>query len=221
MAGAGVEIKGDPIRDLLKLANGEVIRQLRPVIGDAAVEVVQRRLEELNETRPNKLGGPRTNFYANAATSTSWTVLPDGVLVSINQQGIRLRLEGTKPGNPIVPGPGKTFLTIPAVADAHGKRASDFAGQLVVSQVIDPRTGRLRRALVEAQATNLETKRRKGKASYQAGTVRTGRVAIFWLVRRVTQKPDPTVLPTREQLIARIFPEVEAEFRRLTDTPAS
>src|SRR6266849_6503257 len=73
----------------------------------AVVELVQDHFYRLNESRANKLGGQRANFYSQAAKATNFQETPDGFIVSVNHVGIRQRLEG----GPIAPRNVK-YLTI-------------------------------------------------------------------------------------------------------------
>lgn len=173
---------------------------LHPVIGRSAVNLFREHFFRLNAERPNRLGGPRTNFYADAARGTSSTSLPDGVLVSVNQVGIRQRWLG----GVIRPKKAK-WITIPMRAEAHGKRAREFNDLRFI--LIDPDTA----ALVRNEATELRRKRdrKTGKVTYVAGESRGGEV-MFWLKRSVTQKPDPSVIPLPDVIYGRLFADTGA-----------
>lgn len=170
--------------------------RLNPVIGRSVNNTVREHLFGLNQTRPNQLGGRRTNFYAQAARATNFKVISDSeILVSIPQVGIAQRFFGgtIKPK-------GKKYLTIPAHPSAHGKRAGEFAD--------------LRFAIVPGKGpalvlkTAIKAKRVKGDntLSYTGGDL----VVMFWLRRSITQKPDPTVLPYEELMTARVQDAVDA-----------
>jgi hypothetical protein len=150
---------------------------INPVIGRAASNTVVAHLRRLNNERPNQLGGKRTNFYASAARGTSYSVISDTeVTVSIAHVGIRQRFFGGK----IVPTGGRKFLTIPAAAEAHGKRAREFSDLEVVFGMGGRPIGLARKA--------------QGKRQF--GTI------LFRLVRSVNQRPDPSVLPDKATIAA-------------------
>src|SRR5712692_8801431 len=119
---------------------------VKPVIGRAVVQLVQHHFLRLNSSRANPLGGPRSNFYAQAARNTRYDVLTDGVLVSVSQIGIRQRLEGGE----ILPRNAK-YLALPAIAEAYGKRAREFPNLTILWRRIAGATRPV--ALVEAAAT--------------------------------------------------------------------
>jgi hypothetical protein len=162
--------------------------RLNPVIGRAAQNHVRDHLFRLNTERPNRLGGRRTNFYAAAARGTQFTTVAEGVLVSVNKLGIRQRFQGGE----IKPTGGRKFLTIPAIAEAHGRRAGEFNNLRFAMPGGKP-------ALVEADATLVKRTKKGFK-----GTTSVGGKIIFWLRRSVTQQPDPTVLPSPEALGAAV-----------------
>jgi hypothetical protein len=161
-------------------------------IGRGASERIRAHLFALDGTRPNRLGGRRTHFYAAAAKSTHYTAQPGEAEVTVSKVGIRQRLEGgtIRPVR-------KKYLTVPAVAEAHGRRASEFQ-----NLVLRYGAGGRPVALAEAPATQVAFERRKdGTARTVKGRGLGGRV-IFWLVKSVHQKPDPTVLPAEDQIAA-------------------
>lgn len=180
MAGLGIEIslRGDAPESVQALKAGLAPARLQPIVGRAAHQVYRKHLVGLNSARPNALGGTRTNFYTSAARGTQFRIQGDYVIVSINQVGIALRYFGGTVRPKV-----KKFLTIPARAEAHGKRASEF--DLVV---LWNRTG----PYALARRRDL----RAGLARDFVGPGRgRGAEVLFWLVKEVTQRADPTVLP--------------------------
>ena len=115
------------------------------------------------------------------------------------------------------------MLTIPASPEAYGMRAREFK-DLDVRRVLDPKTGVLRLALVRRASTQIRYVRRKNKdgtATLNAKPVReVGGEVMFWLVRKVVQKADPTVLPYAEQMSARALAAIQARFLRLQQKQA-
>jgi hypothetical protein len=177
-------------------------KSLNPPIGRAVVNVFKQHLFGLDRSRPNALGGARTNFYADAARGTHFDSLPDGVLISVNQVGFRQRVLG----GTITPKKAK-YLTIPARAEAHGKRASEF-NDLIVLRRGDHRFGEPY-ALARAVQTTLRV---TGSATASALGVRrfsrgeeTGAEVLFWLKKSVTQRRDPTAVPQTTDVYAAAF----------------
>ncbi|MBI5770832.1 MAG: hypothetical protein HZA93_23850 [Verrucomicrobia bacterium] len=175
--------------------------RLKPVVGRAAVNVVRRHFFALDRERPNALAGGRTHYYAGAARGTHFDVLPDGVMISVNQVGILQRILG----GTIVPKQAK-FLTIPARSEAYGKRASEFR-DLIILRRGDHQFGEPY-ALARAVSTIVH---RSGAADSlllggsrsSSGGLQGGEI-LFWLKRSVTQAPDPTVAPDTLALYAGI-----------------
>jgi hypothetical protein len=95
-------------------------RTAATVAGHAIAIVVRKHLLDYNTAHPNRLKGPRTNFYAAAATSVQNLSSPQGVIVRIPHEGIAQRYYG----GTIRPVRAK-FLTIPAAAEFHGTRAGE------------------------------------------------------------------------------------------------
>ena len=206
-------VAGDPAA-ARRLAAAIRPATINPVVGRSGVNTLREHFFGLNASRPNRLGGKRTQFYADAARGTSSVTQPDGALISVNQVGIRLRLLGgtVRAG---ANGSGKKWLTIPARAEAHGKRAGEFNDLRFVFFEHGA-------ALVRNEQTTLKRKRdrKTGKVSYVAGEERGGEV-MFWLKRSVTQKPDPGVLPRPELVAARLDRDVGAFVDRRIAGPSS
>lgn len=176
--------------------------RLQAIIGRSAANTYKQHLLGLNQTRANALGGPRTNFYAAAARGTSFRVVGDDVVVSISSVGIRQRYFG----GTIKPKTTK-YLTIPAIPEAHGKRASEFQGLRFA--IVPDEQGRQRPALVQGAQTLIRGRRSKGGVRFRAiGEIRER--VVFWLARSVTQQPDPTVLPYTELVETRVQRDVAA-----------
>lgn len=175
----------DQVTPLLKQVEGAVrTDRMNAEVGRSVVNRVQAHFFKLDQERPNALGGKRTHFYSSAAKSTQFTASADQAVVSINELGIRQRLEG----GPIAPVRGK-YLTIPAIAEAYGKRAREFSNLHLIYRRGEPI------ALVEGQATTVK----HGKKGYKATGAVGGKV-FFWLRKSVMQKADRGVLPSDEAI---------------------
>lgn len=157
---------------------------LNPVLARSATNKTRSHLFALDASRANTMGGARTHFYGQCARGTGSGILPDGFFVSINQVGYRQRLEG----GTIRPRASK-MLTIPARAEAYGKRALEFNNLRVamfksgaMALVTTPRTGGYAKASKKGVKLS--------KAAKMPGLV------MYWLVRSVYQGPDPSVMPS-------------------------
>lgn len=209
--GIRYSLQGDPgLAPLRKrIANP---KGLLSVAGRSGRNVVQKHLREKNRTSPNRMGGRRTHFYAKAADAVNFRLLNDHeVTVSINAVGIALRFHGTGglPGGRLRPINGR-YLTIPATPEAHGRRAREF-GDLEFGFAYDPELGRDRPALVRDGSQPLTRVAKRGGRKPAAGLPggdTTGE-PVFWLVKSVRQEGDDTVLPTEDNLFARVIADVE------------
>jgi hypothetical protein len=167
---------------------------LQHVVGGEVTRLLLDHLTALDADRPNALGGQRTHFYANAGKATSYAVQENGVTVSVNQTGIAQRYFG----GTIEPVNAK-YLTIPARAEAHGRRAGEFNNL----EVLFGRNGPY--ALAERQATSFSIRSRFDKSGNRQSAIKNrksvGGGIFFWLVKSVTQEPDPTVLPDEPSIL--------------------
>jgi hypothetical protein len=96
-------------------------RNLNAVGMRAAVNITRAYLFQINSERANKLGGARTNFYAQAARGTQGELRPEGFVIGINQVGMGQRYHGGT-----ITARNAKYLTIPVTAQAYGKRAREF-----------------------------------------------------------------------------------------------
>jgi hypothetical protein len=165
----------------------------------------------LDNTRPNKFGGPRTHFFGNVARSVQNPVVSGGVgSVSINQVGLAARLLGATihagVGTSSATGKPTEFLALPARTEAYGKTPAQFHDLVFVRE---KRGGGA--MLVQA----LQSQFSRGKKG--ARNVReVGGLVMFWLVKEVTIKPDPSLMPSDAQLTqAAVTPATNYLARRL------
>ena len=165
-------------------------KQLNSAAGSAAQRTVQRHLGQLDAERANKLGGKRTHFFASAARGTTYKADKDGVVVSIQKLGIRLQYEGgtVKPVN-------SKYLTIPARAEAHGKRAGEFDNL----ELLWGRNGPYALAERASQSVNFKAKGDSESLSTTKGRKKGGGV-FFWLCKSATLQPDPDIIPSEQSL---------------------
>lgn len=170
---------------------GDVIRsgEIENAMGRGATNVVRRHLNSLESGRPNKEGWPRQHFWAKCSRSTSYTSQPGAAVISISHLGFRQRLQG----GPIRARNVK-YLTIPATAEAYGKRAREFSN--LSFGYAENKNGNLAPALIKRSATRSSKGRLKGKdAKKNIGNV------MYWLTPGVFQRGDPTVLPDGQKIV--------------------
>jgi hypothetical protein len=189
MSGAAFTVSLDA-RDFVShtlegLARGLTPANIARPIGQGVAQLVKAHLTALDTARQNDLGGTPTHFYRKGAQATTWSPVAEGVVIRVDHQGIAQRYFGgtikAKPGG---------ALTIPADPEAYGKRAREFNN---LRLVVFGESGRA--ALVTAIASNI----RIGKRGVKAVSSTVQRV-MYWLVKSVTQEPDPTVLPTDDAI---------------------
>lgn len=170
-----------PVLDRLKGALSSGVVLKRAA---ASVAVLLKDHLIAKEAQPNKNAWPKTGFYGQAAEHVN--VVSGGAneaQVVVSHEGFAQRVLGGTI-NPV----NAKALAIPARAEAYGKLPSDFDGLL---DYIPRKGGKLVGMLV-------------GKEGADQGVV------FFWLVKNVTQSPDPTVLPTEKQMRDAIDEELNA-----------
>jgi hypothetical protein len=165
----------DSPRPILQAATGSVVKLLRAHFTKRA-EV------------PNRMGGKRTNFWKDVNRSAKIGEVTDrsGTVV-IGDYRFAQKVYGGKitAGKSISSATGKPtkYLAIPARTEAYGKRPAAFKGVELHLVQCGPRGGA---ALVVKTAA-------KAKSSFID-------MVYYWLVRSVTQKPDPKALPPRDAI---------------------
>ena len=98
-------------------------RGLMTVLGREGANRVVANFRQLTE-RGNRFDAPSTGYWESAANSVHSEALDDSrAVISINHVGVRLHYLGGE-----VRAVAKKRLTIPAIAAAHGKRATEFQG---------------------------------------------------------------------------------------------
>lgn len=174
----------------------DLLLGVRTAIGRGANNRLIAHMDQLDQERANALGGKRTHFYGQVRDALSThdpVVAGENVTISINQVGFAQRYFG----GTILPTGSRTYLAIPARAEAHGKRPGDFSDL----HFVKTRRGGM---LVEndRQAVRIGSNRRKDGTRKVTPGAESGGGVMFWLVTEVTQKPDHSVLPAPEQILA-------------------
>jgi hypothetical protein len=197
---AALEAPEEIFRQALKMKGARLNKQ----IARGVQQLFQSHLFAMDGIHVNKLGGPRTHFYGDAAKATSGAGDDAGATITIAQQGMRQRVYG----GTIRAQNGK-YLTIPLRSEAYGKRAREF-GDL---QFVKLSGGRA--LLIAGGGTGLRLNK-KGEAVTKKG-LEEG-LAMYLLVPEVTQRADRSLLPSAEQIFQRVKSVVDAAWKR---TPAA
>lgn len=161
------------IRQIAVKASG---RSAHVAMAASVAELIRRHLIQKDQV-PNKLGGQRTHFYAAAAGQTFWTASANEAEVTVAKDGIRQRLLGGE----IKPVKAKA-LTIPVNPLAYGRRAAEFGDELrlVIFGGTSPNPNRIGMLVLGADA----------------------QAPIYYILAlKVTQGPDPSVLPTDDEML--------------------
>ncbi|HXI73455.1 MAG TPA: hypothetical protein VNN22_24190 [Verrucomicrobiae bacterium] len=166
--------------------------QLAANIGEAEVNLFQNHFIH---APTNKYGYPTTGFWPAAARATNWSAVADGVNINVNQIGIRQRFMG----GDIFPVHAKN-LAIPARAEAYGKTPGEFNNLQLAWHRVGGRSEAF--ALVEAAATQVHLGRKGKNGARSYDTHVTGGGVYFWLVKSVSQNPDPEVIPADEDILS-------------------
>lgn len=211
MSGIGIIINRDDASPLLlRVKDAATAAGLSLVMARAIGIQVKDHLVALNAER-HRYG---SNYYARAARSVSARAAGGFAMVTVSAIGIRQRLYG----GTIRPKKAGGKLTLPADPSAYGTRAGEY-NDLDRELVLNP-NGRLQWALVRRASTAISLIRRKRKdgsvkVSVRPGELRAGGTIMFWLVSKVTQRPDPSVLPTKQEMVATGVGAAERRVMRL------
>lgn len=179
-------------------------RRLGAAIGPAVARLVQR---DLRKNGRNKKGWPTTNFWARAAKATNWQATDTGATISVNQIGVAQRYYGGT-----ISAVKKKFLAIPISPVSYGHLPSDFPGLFLMvtkkgAYLVQYGSGApLKRAKGE--------KDRNGARGGNAKRRRTGTmVFLFKLVKSVSQKGNPAVIPSEKEIVDTAYKAVEAALK--------
>lgn len=186
--------RGDARKHIKGLQSYLTSDDAKSVAARAGVNLTRAHLFKLDGERGNKSGGSRSHFYAAAARSVHSSIESRGVAIIISKTGIAQRLFGGK----IKPVKGR-FLAIPnrTTPEAYGRRPREFDNL----EVLYGKNGPF--ALAERAATHLQAAA-KGSAKGR----RVPRKIFFWLVDEVEQDPDPSVLPSDDELTSGVLTAV-------------
>jgi len=176
---------------------------LNRAAADAVSDTVRDHLVTLAGSRhktASELGASPSGFWERMRNSVDVAASAEAGTVSLPREMALRYFGGT-----VRPTGGKQYLTIPAMAEAYGKRAGELhfltfgfgmlaGGRMAPALVDRPRSG-----------VSFPRDRRKGAGAGARRTVpgqtTSGGTVYFWLVRQATQKADKSVLPTEATMI--------------------
>lgn len=198
--------------EMQKIGAKLAAKELDGVIGESIVDSLRERFAALDLERPNQLGGDRTHYYEGCADMTTWSIIPDGVLISVTKEGIRTRILGTciLPGGAIFPINAK-HLAVPAIAEAYGKGPSEFEDLVPLYRKRNGQTE------VFALAEDVDEKpERAARHRNRDETVidhgNSENRIFFWLVDSVVQQGDPSIIPSESEIKEKAFFRLDQYF---------
>lgn len=179
-----VEIGDGAATQLLDRIGGlEAAPDLAEIIGESCADLLRDWLTRLAQERHRP--GQRHNFYLDAADAVISEPRPGRVTLSIHKAGLAQRLNGgvIRPSGRLSIATGRPIrrLAVPIPGTrAEGRVPAEFPGLFPVAVKGDPGRAYLRD---------------------ESGP-------LFYLLRSVTQSPDPTVLPSAAAISARAADEI-------------
>lgn len=130
MYAEAIVVKDTATPALRALRAGLQPENLLPIFGRSASNTMRANFDDLESSRPNKLGGQRTHYYSGARAATHYVIDGNYAVVSSSQVGIRMRYFGgtirAGANSSFITGKPTKYLTIPVTAESYGHRAADF-----------------------------------------------------------------------------------------------
>jgi hypothetical protein len=190
MSGVGIQIEARSTGEssLRKLAADLNQPELKRAAGRAVANFLRDHFAVLESARSGKqMPGAATHYWNRVirASVQAPKDVPGGVAVSVNGVGLMLHWKGGTV-RPI----RTQWLTIPARAEAYGKRAGEFDNLRFIKFRGDLA------ALVERESTDISFRRGKKGTSVRSSGSRGGGV-MYWLKKSVTLPPDDSVIPSQ------------------------
>jgi hypothetical protein len=194
----------DSVMPILLALSPALRRDVPQKIGSAVTTLFQEHIGQLPDNRNN---WPSTGFWAQCVKSCNYNVLAEQVNINVNWQGFRQRLQGGK-----IEAQNSGWLTIPARAEAYGKRAREFSN---LEAVFFKTSHGFFGALVESDRTEVSfgKQRKDGSRKVKRGEERSG--VMFWLKKSVRQQPNPNIIPSDDKIAATATQAVDSFLSRL------
>jgi hypothetical protein len=180
-------------------------REINAVIARNVSNVITNYLYTYDRSHPNKLGGKRTHLVSDMAKSTLFESDEQSARINIYHEAARQRIEG----GTIKPVNGPKYLTLAAISEAYGKRAREWNNLEIL---YSKRNGQVTPvALVGTRSTPVGRGAPKRKGRIKPISKTSGRV-VYWLVKSVTQNPNPNLLPGEDKILEASIRAVDALF---------
>ena len=177
-------------------------------LGGRAIPGVARHIKD-NAPRFHKtataLKANFTNFYEAAA---------GGIQIIASEQAAGLLFVNGAPfiarayeASVIRPGDGKQWIAIPAIAEAYGMRAREFGDRLEFQPrgpnlgILTWRTHPVRKRDPDAPAKAATALKAARASSSRKPSTAEKCVVVYWCVREVNQKRDPSIMPPDQDLL--------------------
>lgn len=169
-----------------------------------------------------------TNYYEGAASGVE-LLIAEHAAGLIFTRGTGMIARAFK-ASIIKPGNGKKYLTIPAIAEAYGKRAGEFGSRLKFEPrgknlgVLVWRTPNMggTRTVRDSTSTGpakAATARTARTAKTSSSSTETRAVVVFWCVRQIKQKRDRTILPSDKDLRTLVMIGCRRAVRSIAESP--
>jgi hypothetical protein len=189
----------DQVTETLRIMQEDMSgEEMKHSAGRGVRRLLMDYLRNLDASRPNKLGGKRTHYFADLARGVTYDVASDGAVAHITGMGVALHYYG----GVIKPTGGRKFLTIPVDPEAYGRRAGEFNNLEIawgLSKGGKPRPI----GLVKKNDYVFKTaKNRKTGAKEVVSASWEGGKWMFALVYSATIKADKTILPEDDTIQA-------------------
>lgn len=202
MINVSVTADTEKATDFIVKLTGKIERPkaLNDALGRQLARDLQSHFKIKNRV-PNNLRGKKTNFWQSVSKATVMTEATDnGATVTIGESRFRIHLQG----GVIKPTGGRKALTIPLVADAHGKRVREYeqsSGKKLfrMGGALFERSSKGDRSLTGA--TRVSTRNRAGQTRSLNLRGKSQVRAVYALAKSVTIKADPTALPDPKKLL--------------------
>jgi len=214
-----VTVAAEDARAFLVNVTGTLTK--RRELNDALAIRLRRELKEhfaIKNREPNKMNAPKSNFWRQVADATDVAEVTDtGATVAVAEQRFNIQLFG----GTILPRT-KKFLTIPLIAEARGKFASDYEkdnkrrlftipGKRALFEQTSEGTGKSAPSGVKGRV------RGKNRSFSVSLAAKPNIRAVYALARKVTIKADPTALPRAADLLTALQEEADDFMKDLNE----
>jgi hypothetical protein len=193
-----ISITGPALDQIKSFATDFAGDETKHAAGGAVRRLLMDHLGGLDASRPNKIGGKRTHYYADLARNVSYEATGDGADVRVTGTGIALHYYG----GVIKPTGGRKYLTIPVDPEAYGRRAGEFNNLEIAWGLTKGGKPRPIGLVTKNDYVYKTKKNRKSgvkevvSASYQGGKW------MFALVTSATIPADKSILPDDDTIQA-------------------